>query len=202
MTYLRLIVTIAIAAAINWGLLGLMQYLIATGEEALSEDTSFQLTPFVHVKRDESVEPKRQPPEKLAPPLEPPRTPPLRNHDEVVTKVASTGMLPPIDGDTNVVRKRFGNVDGDYLPIVKVAPIYPRRALERGLEGWVMLEFTVTRLGTVSDIVVLEADPPGIFNAAAVNAAAKFKYRPKVVNGDAIDTVGVQHLISFRLDDD
>ncbi|MDH3401273.1 MAG: energy transducer TonB, partial [Chromatiales bacterium] len=93
------------------------------------------------------------------------------------------------------------NADGDYLPIVKVAPIYPRRALTRGLEGWVLLEFTVTKLGTVTDIKVLESDPPNIFDRAAVSAASKFKYKPKVVNGEPIDTAGVLHRISFELED-
>jgi protein TonB len=111
--------------------------------------------------------------------------------------------MAPLTADTgmNIGGLSYGNADGDYLPIVKVAPIYPRRALTRGLEGWVLLEFTVTKLGTVVDIKVLESDPPGIFDKAAVGAAAKFKYKPKVVNGEPIDTAGVLHRISFELED-
>jgi protein TonB len=89
--------------------------------------------------------------------------------------------------------------DGEYLPIVKVAPVYPRRALTRGIEGYVLLEFTVTKLGTVENPVVVDADPPGIFDRAAQQAALKFKYKPKVVNGEPIDVAGVRNLITFEL---
>ena len=89
--------------------------------------------------------------------------------------------------------------DGEYLPIVKVNPQYPRRALTRGIEGYVILEYVVTKIGGVRDPVVIEAKPPGIFNRAAINAALKYKYKPKVVNGEAIDVAGVKTRIVFEL---
>ena len=202
MTYIRILVTIAIAAAINWGLLGLMQYLVATGEEALSDDPPFHVIPFVRVKRDETVEVKKPPPQKLPKPLEAPDKPPPVQNDLVADVISTRIESLPTRSVPDISRNRFGNADGDPLPIVKVAPIYPRRAQERELEGWVLLEFTVTKLGAVTDIVVLEADPPRIFNTAAVSAAAKFKYKPKVVNGEPVDTTGVLHRISFELDDE
>ena len=91
--------------------------------------------------------------------------------------------------------------DGEYLPIVKVAPVYPRRAQTRGIEGYVILEFIVTRTGSVINPVIVEAKPPGIFDRAAINAALKFKYKPKVVNGEAIDVAGVRNRITFELED-
>lgn len=202
MTYVRIIVAIVIAAVINWGLLGLMQYLIATGEKALSDDSSVRFVDFVRVKRDENVQVKEQKPKKPPKPDTPPPTAPPQSQDSVNPNAISTAMAPlAADSSMNLGGMSFGNADGDYLPIVKVAPIYPRRALTRGLEGWVLLEFTVTKLGTVTDIVVLDADPPNIFNKAAIGAAAKFKYKPKVVNGEPIDTAGVLHRISFELED-
>ena len=202
MTFVRIIVAIVIAAVINWGLLGLMQYLIATGEKALSDDSTIRFVDFVRVKRDENVEVKEQKPKKPPKPDTPPPTAPPQSQNDVNPNAISTAMAPlAADSSMNMGGMSFGNADGDYLPIVKVAPIYPRRALTRGLEGWVLLEFTVTRLGTVTDIKVLEADPPNVFNKAAVSAAAKFKYKPKVVNGEPIDTAGVLHRISFELED-
>ena len=90
--------------------------------------------------------------------------------------------------------------DGEYLPIVKVAPVYPRRALQRGIEGFVIVEFTVTKQGTVRDPVVVEANPSGIFEQAAMDAAMKFKYKPRVVNGEATEVSGVQNRITFQID--
>ena len=96
----------------------------------------------------------------------------------------------------------FGNItDGEYLPIVKVQPMYPRRAAERGIEGYVLLEFTVTTLGTVENPVIIEEDPPGYFGRAALTAARKFKYKPKVVNGEPVPVSGVRNLIIFKLED-
>jgi len=202
MTYVRIIVAIVIAAVINWGLLGLMQYLIATGEKALSDDSSIRFVDFVRVKRDENVEVKEQKPKKPPKPDTPPPAAPPQSQNDVNPNAISTAMAPlSTDSSMNLGGMSFGNADGDYLPIVKVAPIYPRRALTRGLEGWVLLEFTVTKLGTVTDIKVLESDPPNIFDRAAVSAASKFKYKPKVVNGEPIDTAGVLHRISFELED-
>jgi len=202
MTYVRIIVAIAIAAVINWGLLGLMQYLIATGEKALSDDSSIRFVDFVRVKRDENVEVKETKPKKPPKPDTPPPVAPPQSQNDVNPNAISTAMAPLAnDSSMNLGGMSFGNADGDYLPIVKVAPIYPRRALTRGLEGWVLLEFTVTKLGTVTDIKVLESDPPNIFDKAAIGAAAKFKYKPKVVNGEPIDTAGVLHRISFELED-
>jgi protein TonB len=91
--------------------------------------------------------------------------------------------------------------DGDYLPIVKVAPVYPRRAQTRGLEGYVILEFVVTKTGAVINPVIIESKPTGIFDRAALNAALKFKYKPKVVNGQPIDVAGVRNRITFELRD-
>lgn len=90
--------------------------------------------------------------------------------------------------------------DGEYLPIVKVAPVYPRRALQRGIEGYVIVEFTVTKQGSVRDPIVVEAEPEGIFERAALDAAMKFKYKPRVVNGEPAEVSGIQNRISFEID--
>jgi protein TonB len=103
--------------------------------------------------------------------------------------------------DLNVGGSGGFSSDGEYLPIVKVAPVYPRRAQTRGIEGYVLLEFVVTRTGAVRDPVVIEAQPPGIFDRAAIQAALKFKYKPKVIDGEAVDVAGVRNRITFELSD-
>jgi TonB family protein len=61
-----------------------------------------------------------------------------------------------------------------------VAPTYPDRARERGTEGWVDLEFTVTNDGRTRDVVVRAAEPEGTFDSAAVNAVRRWRYEPRV----------------------
>ncbi len=64
-----------------------------------------------------------------------------------------------------------------------------------------MVEFTVTPSGGVRDPRVIEADPENIFNRAALRAAEKFKYKPKVVDGQPVEVPGVRTIIRFELDD-
>ena len=89
----------------------------------------------------------------------------------------------------------------EFLPLIKVAPIYPRYALERNLQGHVLLEFAVTTTGAVRDPVVVEAQPPGIFDRAALNAVSRFKYKPKVVEGEVVEVTGVRNRIVFEVFD-
>ncbi len=88
---------------------------------------------------------------------------------------------------------------GAYLPVFRVSPRYPHRALQRGIEGHVLLEFTVTKTGSVQDAKVIESFPPGIFDRAAIRAASKFRYEPKVVDGERQDVPGVRNLFMFKL---
>ena len=95
------------------------------------------------------------------------------------------------------------DVAGDAsLPIVKVAPVYPDRALKEGIEGHVLLEFVVTETGAVRDVEVLEANPSGVFERAALKAVAKFKYKPRIVDGKPVETTGVRNRIDFEISDD
>jgi protein TonB len=89
--------------------------------------------------------------------------------------------------------------DGDVIPIVRVAPDYPPAALARGLEGWVQVRFTVSASGSVQDAVVVAAEPPKMFDAAALKAIGRWRYKPMVANGAAVERVGLQTIIRFDL---
>jgi protein TonB len=101
--------------------------------------------------------------------------------------------------DFNMKAGGIGLGDGDYLPIVKVAPIYPRRAQTRGLEGQCLIEFTVTSTGATKDAFAVECTS-SLFANASVKAALKFKYKPRVVDGVATEATGIQHIITFKLE--
>jgi len=88
--------------------------------------------------------------------------------------------------------------DGDVVPIVRITPIYPRKAALKGIEGWVKLEFTITKEGTVSDVKVLDAKPRRIFNRAAIKSILRWKFKPRVVSGKAVARRATQ-TIEFRL---
>ena len=94
----------------------------------------------------------------------------------------------------------FSATDGEYLPIVRVPPQYPARAAENGIEGYVIVTFTVTAEGTTKDVVAIESSH-NMFVRAAVKAAGKYKYKPRVVDGDPIESSGVRVRIEFELAD-
>ena len=92
-----------------------------------------------------------------------------------------------------------GGTDTDVLPLVRIPPDYPPRALSRGIEGWVRVQFTISTNGSVKDAVVVAADPQNVFDAAALAAIARWRYNPRIVNGEAVERVGVQTEIRFEL---
>jgi protein TonB len=147
-------------------------------------------TPF-EVRRDERIE-------RPDPPRIPDRPPGLSGE----TVGTATPYLPP--GPVHVVvEKTRGFVmgeDRDVIPIVRVNPDYPQSAIDRNLEGWVQVQFTVTTIGTVRDAIVVAAEPRKTFDDAALKAIARWRYNPKVENGVAVERVGLQTVIRFQLE--
>src|SRR3990172_1983876 len=94
-----------------------------------------------------------------------------------------------------------GGSDRDVIPLVRINPDYPPRALSRGIEGWVIVQFTITAEGTVKDAKVVSSEPKGVFDDAAVKAILRWRYNPKVVEGVAVERVGLQTKLIFDLDE-
>jgi protein TonB len=185
---------------VTFALLWLMQILIATGKDALTNSRDFRFVDFVRIKRDEVVNLDEDKPEKPPEPEQPPPEMPQPQVDPLDTSNTVDISIGRMGINLDPTRGNFAVVDGDYLPIVKVAPIYPRRAQTRGLEGWCLLEFTVTKTGTVRDARAIECTS-SLFQRASVNAAGKFKYKPRVVDGQEIEVPGVQHIIRFEMEE-
>lgn len=196
----RFAIAIGLGTSITFGLLFLMQYMIATGRGALTDDNDFRIVDFVRVEREQVVETKKDKPEKPPEPEQQPDMPSPENLDNFNSSLAVSVATPDIGVGVNVGGLGFGVSDGEYLPIVKVAPVYPARAASRGLEGYVVVEYTVTRTGTTRDIGVIESSS-SLFERAAVDSAAKYKYKPRVINGEAVEVPGVRTKITFQLED-
>ncbi len=194
--------SIVIGVVVTLSLLFIMQLLIATGKAALTEPRARAQLDFVRVKRNENLNIEDFTPEKPPPPPEvPPETPP-QEMDAVDPNAPTINIAPPsVSADTNIGGPGSMNIaEGDYLPIVRVAPVYPARALSRGLEGYVDMSFTVTAAGTVKDPIVLFSTS-SLFERAATRAVLKFKYKPRVVDGVPVEVSGVKTRISFQIED-
>ena len=91
--------------------------------------------------------------------------------------------------------------DGEYLPIVKIAPSYPIAAMSKGLEGTCTVVYPVTTTGATKDIRVLDGQCPRVFARASIQAAKKFKYKPRQEDGKLIEVPNVKNMFLFELDE-
>jgi protein TonB len=197
---IRYAIGVSLSAVVTFLLFLIMQAVISNDEANIEEGVQGRLLDMVRLTDDEDVITKLRKPKPPPPPDEPPPDMPKPQFDSSdVSQGVDIGAVD-VNVDLDVGGGGFSS-DGEYLPIVKVAPVYPRRAQTRGIEGYVLLEFTVTKTGAVRDPHILESKPPGIFDRSALNAALKFKYKPKVVNGEPIDVAGVKNRITFELAD-
>jgi protein TonB len=173
--------------------------------------TSVQMLDFVRtVPEDYTRFKERRLPKKPPPPDKPPPPPKLRVNNPDKMDSAQTDMdLPDIelgfgDGGGPYLGQwrggRQGNVDSDVIPIVRIAPQYPREALMKGIEGWVELEFVINSDGTVANPVILGAVPAQIFNRSAMRAILRWKFKPRFVDGRAVSRRGRQ-VIEYKLEE-
>ena len=200
----RFLVSVLLGAAVTFALFAFMAFLVSTGDMT-KQDSLDNIIVEVNTTPPKSAAERRQrvPP----PPPPPPKTPPKPqapepeannnsggltfNMPSVNLSGANTGMSAPGAG--------FGR-DGDASPIVRIDPKYPPQAARDGKEGWVRLSFTITELGGVEEVEVIDAQPKRIFNKAAKRALKKWRYKPKIVDGKPQRRPGLTVQLDFTMD--
>ena len=192
---------LVITAALFW----VMPYMIETTELELDKSGSNTLVDFVRLRRDETIHRRELKPTKPPPPQSPPPLP-STPRIESLNPSAETIAISATPAETDIVISgagfSLGVGEGDYLPIVKVAPIYPQRALSRGIEGYCMVQYTVTRQGTIRDPIVIEDQcSKSMFHGPSLQAALKFKYKPRVIDGQAVEVPGVRNKFTYVIEE-
>ena len=197
--YSRMMSILLLAAGVTIGLFLVMKVLVTGQEYEIEEELAAIGIDFVRVERDEESQSKDRAlkrPSKVEPeePPPPPKlTQPNRPNVDKASMSADLGAFDLAGLNLNAP------VDGDTLAIVRVLPRYPSRALSRGIEGWVLMEFAIDELGLAVNPVVIESEPPGIFDRAALSAVKRWKYRPMIEDGRPRMRPGVRQLISFEI---
>ena len=199
MLALRLPIAIALGGLFTTSMFWLLWTLVGAAVDVgdMAEATRIDFSRMrrdteVQTKRDEKVERERPPPAPEMPRM-------AFNVGGVDNNVAQ--LTPMLDARGAMSRMTMSaGSDRDVIPLVRIAPDYPPRALSRGLEGWVQVQFTITPTGQVKDPMVVNADPKNIFDDAALKAIARWRYNPKVEGGVAVERVGVQTIIRFQLE--
>jgi protein TonB len=197
---IRLLTVSLVSAAITFALFWVMQALVGV-EGQMLEAKANRIVDFVRLKRDTQPETrKREIPDREKPKQPPP--PPQMDFSQNLNPDAAVGTIVPIvDAQIDLVSVDLGGrgSDRDVVPLVRVEPQYPIGAKQKGIEGWVELMYTITKLGTVTDIVITATSAGKIFNRAAIQAVSKWKYNPKIENGVAVERPRVRQRIKFQL---
>ncbi|MFT7559864.1 MAG: protein TonB [Flavobacteriales bacterium] len=193
----RFILSLIPAVVVTFGLLTLMHLLIANDLKEPEQGENYTIPDITMPDRDVTQEFDTRKPDKPDEADEPPPDIPEPEFEspDIDNSVA---IAPTINVEVNIGGMGDFSSDGDYLPIVKVTPKYPSSALSRGTEGYCTVSYTVTITGTTEDIAIVDC-PQSVFGRASVKAAGKFKYKPKVVDGNPIAVANVRNKFTFKL---
>ena len=156
---------------------------------------------FTRMRVDSQAESRRQEEAQLDRPPVIPETPSMQISQGGVDTNAIT-LAPTIDtaGAMTGISLSAGS-DRDVIPLVRINPDYPPRALSRGIEGWVQVQFTISETGSVIDATVVDSSPKNVFDEAALKAISRWRYNPKVEGAVAVQRKGLQTILRFELED-
>jgi protein TonB len=209
MNRFRSLISALLAVAVTFGLFLFMFKLISSGGNNNEEMEAIAGIHFGPVDIPDDVLTKnRRIPKKPPPPKNPPPPPKMQvsKMDQTVQNMPQLdipNLDVPVSGGEGMYIGNFAGVDkteeGDIIPIVVIRPMYPRDAAMKGQEGWVKVEFIITAIGTVKSPRVVDAKPPRVFNREAIRAILKWKFKPRVIDGVAVDRSATQ-IIDFTLD--
>ena len=190
-------------ALVSFLLFIFMYMLIKPGDLDLNALKDRQMVDFIRIKKDDTLnERDRRLPDKPPPPKRPPppelEQPELKKLPTPKLDINLPDIDMPIDTDGALVGGGQFISDGGLIPLVRISPRYPRKALLEGREGYVIVELLVDESGNVLSAKIREASPSSVFNAAAIQAVLKWKFKPRVSGGVAVKQRGLT-TIEFTL---
>lgn len=202
MIAIRWLISLGLAGLVTLGLFYFMQALIATGGELEQNTNVIRIVDATMPEIVMEVIREVERPEPIEDVNEPPPTPPDRNIDmDGGNDLNIARENVDIDIGLDIGAAGISATDGEMLPLVNIQPQYPTRAAQRGIEGWCQVAFTVTETGGVRDVRVVDAEPRGMFDSASIRAAERFRFQPRVVNGEAVEVPNVQYVFRFELEE-
>ncbi|OEE70805.1 energy transducer TonB [Vibrio splendidus] len=203
---IRLFLALPLAGALGLALFSFMAWMVDNGHQRSPDNSETLSFNMVMVEQEQEVQRRqRAVPEKPEMPEPPPEAKTPQSQAEV-TPLNSMSSLPSLDLNTSVdglainapTFSDFGS-NQQAMPLYRVEPRYPAKALKRGAEGHVIMSFTIDETGRPIDIQVTDANPRRMFEREAMRALKKWKYQPKVVDGKAIAQVGQTVKLEFKL---
>ena len=200
-----MVLALMLSVLFSLTLFALMYSAIHAGKFIAEKSETLQTIDFVRLKRDTEVETlsRWKPP---PPPAQPPPPAKMQVAAQAVSQDMTAMEIPTMNLSASVSGGPMGGTlakgaamfDGDLMPLQRIPPQYPRDAARSGITGWVQLEVLVNADGSVRSAKVLDAKPRGMFEAAAVQAVMRWKFKPKIKDGKPVEQRGAQK-IEFNL---
>ncbi|WP_353499105.1 energy transducer TonB [Vibrio sp. CB1-14] len=199
---MRYLASVALALVVALGLFWGMDKLVNKERHELASSDDLRMVDFIRVKPQENVQEKKRELPKPPPPKRPPPPPEMKVASTVKPVMEQIAMdMPNLNLPVNVTG---GSVLGHYtqgggaqvlgnngpVPLATFQPQMPRKAARSGIErGVVLVEFTVNERGTVEDVKVLKENPRKLgLGRAAKKTIAKWTFKPKQIDGQAVST--------------
>lgn len=201
----RLLIATPIAFACVVAIFSVMAWMVDISHRRAPEPSQALSFNMVMVENEQDVQRRqRSVPEQPKAPEVPEQMPTSQANTQLANlspiSQPSLGLNTAIDG-LAISAPSFGDfgVNQQAMPLYRVEPRYPAKALKRGAEGYVIMKFTIDPTGRPVDVEVMEANPRRMFEREAIRALKKWKYQPKIVDGGAISQIGQTVRLEFKI---
>ncbi|MBF0455514.1 MAG: energy transducer TonB [Magnetococcales bacterium] len=207
----RLLMAGIIGLVATFCLLWMMQQMVTGERDQSMHNRQRPVIQFVRLKKSPQTQFKNRTPPPDLPPLSDP--PPPTVPRLMMSKNTLTAPIPDLDIYRPQTAFSFdspflgpvmsdpvfaGPIDRDFIPLARIPPHYPYRALRRGIEGWVKVSFLITEQGKVDNLVLVDSNPPKLFDQAALKAVLRWTFKPRIHNGKPVATRAEQ-MVNFKL---
>ncbi len=193
----------SVATVVSTGLFWIMYQLISTVQVVLPPEPPQHGVGFHRLKRMIVEPPKRTRKPDFPPVAELPLPATASNWSEGAGvpvfqfKTPDSGFLFGNDGN-----QKIGIGEREYMPLTEIQPNYPEKALTRSIEGTCVVLYTITKTGSVTDVRIDESRCTStLFHSPSIRAAARFKYAPRIVDGETREVKSVARLFRFSITD-
>lgn len=195
----RYLSSAAIGLAVTTTLLWVMNTLIEISEDVAQAPSKSPNLVFLPTIDDTEPMVDEGKPDPVDPPVKPPPlVPPTTETEETGLTLISSGPTPP--EKTIFEKGPYVPADGALINIIHAQPEYPVALSQRGIEGYVIVQFDVNELGLIENAQVVESSHNG-FNRAAIKAAYRSRYKPQVVDGSPQASYGLRKMFRFEMEE-
>jgi len=85
-------------------------------------------------------------------------------------------------------------------PLTRVAPKYPKREAQKGVEGWVDVSFVISPKGIVDEVIIDASSGREAFEKETLRSVRKWRYEPATLDGKPVEQCHTKVRIVYALE--